>query len=108
MNILPLLPQNSLALTSLYPPLLQESPFHRGVEPGASPQGYPFYVPVRSPPRSYSFPSSMFISQTREKPVSPEPSMDAQLACRWMKVRVIKYCRFSYTYILVICLLHAF
>ncbi|XP_005744658.1 zinc finger protein GLIS2-like isoform X1 [Pundamilia nyererei] len=67
----------------------RESPFHRGVEPGASPQGYPFYVPVRSPPRSYSFPSSMFISQTREKPVSPEPSMDAQLACRWMKCHLL-------------------
>lgn len=78
----------SLALTPLYPPLLQEAAFHRGVEPGASPQGYPFYLPIRSPPRSYSFPSSMFISQTREKPVSPEPSMDAQLACRWMKVHL--------------------
>uniref|UniRef100_A0A3Q0S1R1 Zinc finger protein GLIS2 n=1 Tax=Amphilophus citrinellus TaxID=61819 RepID=A0A3Q0S1R1_AMPCI len=63
--------------------------FHRGVEPAASPQGYPFYLPVRSPPRSYSFPSSMFISQTREKPVSPEPSMDAQLACRWMKCHLL-------------------
>ncbi|KAL3996825.1 solute carrier family 41 [Sarotherodon galilaeus] len=45
--------------------------------------------PMESPPRSYSFPSSMFISQTREKPVSPEPSVDAQLACRWMKCHLL-------------------
>lgn len=74
---------------SLHPPLFQEPARHRGIEGGASPQGYPFYLPIASPPRGYSFPSSMFISQNREKQVSPEPSLDGQLACRWMKVNII-------------------
>ncbi|XP_029706565.1 zinc finger protein GLIS2-like [Takifugu rubripes] len=52
----------------------------RGVEGRASPQGYQFYLPVGSPPRAY-FPSSPFVGQNREKPVSPESS----LSCRWMK-----------------------
>ncbi|XP_034543526.1 zinc finger protein GLIS2-like [Notolabrus celidotus] len=62
---------------------------HRGVEGGASPQGFPFYLPIGSPPRAYSFPSSIFISQNTEKQVSPEPSLDGQLACRWMKCHLL-------------------
>ncbi|KAG7222544.1 hypothetical protein INR49_031659 [Caranx melampygus] len=62
---------------------------HPGVEGGASPHGYPFYLPIGSPPRGYSFPSSMFIGQNREKQVSPEPSLDGQLACRWMKCHLL-------------------
>ncbi|XP_070683776.1 zinc finger protein GLIS2-like [Pempheris klunzingeri] len=61
---------------------------HRGVEGGASPQGYPFYLPIGSPPRAYSFPP-MFIGQNRDKQVSPEPSLDGQLACRWMKCHLL-------------------
>ncbi|XP_068607479.1 zinc finger protein GLIS2-like [Brachionichthys hirsutus] len=63
----------------------QEAARHRGVEGGASPQGYPFYLPLRSPPRAYGFPSSMFIGQNRERRVSPD---DSQLTCRWMKCRL--------------------
>ncbi|KAA8595299.1 hypothetical protein FQN60_012434, partial [Etheostoma spectabile] len=62
---------------------------HRGLEGGASPQGYPFYLPIGSPPRAYSFPSSMFITQNRDKQASPEPSLDGQLACRWMKCHLL-------------------
>lgn len=62
---------------------------HRGVEGGASPRGYPFYLPIGSPPRAYSFPSSMFIGQHREKQFSPEPSLEGQLACRWMKCHLL-------------------
>ncbi|CAG5928777.1 zinc finger protein GLIS2-like [Menidia menidia] len=61
----------------------REMAYHRGVEGGASQHVYPFYLPLRSPPRCYSFPSSMIIGQHKEK--SPEPSMDGQLACRWTK-----------------------
>ncbi|XP_041642277.1 zinc finger protein GLIS2-like [Cheilinus undulatus] len=62
---------------------------HRGVEGGASPPGFPFYLPIGSPPGAYTFPSSIFIGQSREKPVSPEPSLDGQLACRWMKCHLL-------------------
>ncbi|CAF90902.1 unnamed protein product, partial [Tetraodon nigroviridis] len=54
------------------------------VEGRASPQGYQFYLPVGSPPGAY-IPSSAFVGQSREKPVSPGSSSDGQLACRWMK-----------------------
>ncbi|XP_069024179.1 zinc finger protein GLIS2-like [Embiotoca jacksoni] len=63
----------------------RDAAHHRCVEGGA----YPFYLPIRSPSRGYSFPSSMFIGQNREKPVSPEPSLDGQLACRWMKCHLL-------------------
>lgn len=76
-------------LSHFLPPVFQEAARHPGVEGGASPHGYPFYLPMGSPPRGYSFPSSMFVSQNREKQVSPEPSLDGQLACRWMKVDTI-------------------
>uniref|UniRef100_A0A672FNV7 Zinc finger protein GLIS2 n=1 Tax=Salarias fasciatus TaxID=181472 RepID=A0A672FNV7_SALFA len=62
---------------------------HRGVDGGVSPQGYPFYLPIRSPPRGYSFPSSLFLGQSRDKPASPEPSLEGQLACRWMKCHLL-------------------
>ncbi|XP_054459954.1 zinc finger protein GLIS2-like [Anoplopoma fimbria] len=62
---------------------------HRGLEGGASPQGYPFYLPIGSPPRAYSFPPSMFIGQNRDRQVSPEPSLDGQLACHWMKCHLL-------------------
>lgn len=74
---------------SLHLSLSQEPVRHRGMEGGGSPQGYPFYLPIGSPPRAYSFPSSIFIGQNREKQLSPEPSLDGQLACRWMKVNII-------------------
>ncbi|XP_041839105.1 zinc finger protein GLIS2-like [Melanotaenia boesemani] len=63
-----------------------EAAHHCGVE---GQHVYPFYLPVRNPPGGYSFPSSMFISQHREKPVSPKHSMDGQLACRWMKCHLL-------------------
>ncbi|KAF0037076.1 hypothetical protein F2P81_009950 [Scophthalmus maximus] len=66
-----------------------EAARHQGLEGGASPQGFPFYLPIGSPPRGYSFPSSMFIGQNREKQVSPEPSLDGQLACRWRKCHLL-------------------
>lgn len=55
----------------------------------ASPQSYLFYLPIGSPPRAYSFPSSMFLGQNREHKVSSEPSLEAQLACRWMKCHLL-------------------
>ncbi|XP_068177933.1 zinc finger protein GLIS2-like [Antennarius striatus] len=67
----------------------QEAVRHRSVEGGASPHGYPFYLPLRSPPRTYSFPSSMFIGPNRDRQISPEPSFDGQLTCRWMKCRLL-------------------
>lgn len=78
-------------MNEFFPPLapvsslfsLQELAPSRGVEGRASPQGYQFYLPVGSPPRAY-FPSSPFVGQNREKPVSPESS----LFCRWMKVKL--------------------
>ncbi|KAE8300490.1 Zinc finger protein GLIS2 GLI-similar 2 Neuronal Krueppel-like protein [Larimichthys crocea] len=76
--------------SSPQPHLFSREPVrHRGMEGGVSPQGYPFYLPIGSPPRAYSFPSSMFIGQNREKQVSPEPSLDGQLACRWMKCHLL-------------------
>lgn len=65
---------------------LQEPAHPPGVEGGASPQGYHFYLPVGSPPGAY-IPSSAFVGQNQEKLVSPDSSLDGQLACRWMKVR---------------------
>ncbi|XP_029368325.1 zinc finger protein GLIS2-like [Echeneis naucrates] len=67
----------------------REAARHQGLEGRASPHGYPFYLPMGSPPRGYSFPSSLFISQNREKQASPEPSLDGQLACRWMKCHLL-------------------
>ncbi|TKS68597.1 Zinc finger protein GLIS2 GLI-similar 2 [Collichthys lucidus] len=76
--------------SSPQPHLFSREPVrHRGMEGGVSPQGYPFYLPIGSPPRAYSFPSSMFIGQNREKQVSPEPSLDGQLACRWIKCHLL-------------------
>ncbi|KAM9856631.1 zinc finger protein GLIS2-like [Aulostomus maculatus] len=76
--------------SSPQPHLFSREPAHHpGVEGEASPQRYPFYLPIASPPRGYSFPSSMFIGQNREKQISPEPSMDGQLACRWMKCHLL-------------------
>lgn len=66
---------------------LQEPAHPPGVEGGASPQGYQFYLPVGSPPGAY-IPSSAFVGQKREKPVSPALPLDGQLACRWMKVKM--------------------
>ncbi|CAM9192544.1 unnamed protein product [Lampetra planeri] len=48
-----------------------------------------FGLPVSSPPGGFSFPSSMFMNQNRERQVSPEPSVDGQLACRWMKCHLL-------------------
>uniref|UniRef100_A0A672ZTC5 Zinc finger protein GLIS2 n=1 Tax=Sphaeramia orbicularis TaxID=375764 RepID=A0A672ZTC5_9TELE len=50
--------------------------------------GYVF-IWVCLPPRGYSFPSSMFIGQNREKQLSPEPSLEGQLTCRWMKCHLL-------------------
>lgn len=73
------------AVTSCFS--LQEPAHPPGMEGGASPQGYHFYLPVGSPPGAY-IPSSAFVGPNQEKPVSPESSLDGQLACRWMKVRL--------------------
>ncbi|XP_061882021.1 zinc finger protein GLIS2-like [Entelurus aequoreus] len=62
---------------------------HRGMEGDSSPRRYPFYLPMASPPAGYSFPSSLLIGQKREMQVSPEPSLDAQLTCRWMKCHLL-------------------
>uniref|UniRef100_A0A3Q2CHW7 Zinc finger protein GLIS2 n=1 Tax=Cyprinodon variegatus TaxID=28743 RepID=A0A3Q2CHW7_CYPVA len=61
------------------------------VEGRASQPGFPFYLSMRSLQRGYSFPSpsSVFISQQRDKPVSPEPSQDGQLICRWKKCNLL-------------------
>ncbi|KAF3687956.1 Zinc finger protein GLIS2 GLI-similar 2 Neuronal Krueppel-like protein [Channa argus] len=67
----------------------REAARYRGGDGGTSPSGYPFYLPIGSPPRGYSFPSSMFLSQNTEKQVSPENSVDGQLACRWMKCHLL-------------------
>uniref|UniRef100_A0A667ZJM1 Zinc finger protein GLIS2 n=1 Tax=Myripristis murdjan TaxID=586833 RepID=A0A667ZJM1_9TELE len=67
--------------------LFQEAAYPRCVEGGASPQGYQFYLPIGSPVGRYSFPSSL--GQNREKRVSPEPLLDDQLACRWMKCHLL-------------------
>ncbi|KAM6939679.1 zinc finger protein GLIS2-like [Xenentodon cancila] len=76
--------------SSPQPPLFfQEGTHHRSTEGAASQHGYPFYLPISSPPKGYSFPSSMFVNQHGEKPVFPEPSVDGQLACRWMKCHLL-------------------
>ncbi|XP_029284133.1 zinc finger protein GLIS2-like isoform X2 [Cottoperca gobio] len=62
---------------------------HRSVEGGAPLQGYPFYLPIGSPPRAYSFPPSVFLAQSREKQLCAEPSLDGQLTCRWMKCHLL-------------------
>ncbi|AWP05246.1 putative zinc finger protein GLIS2-like [Scophthalmus maximus] len=72
------------------PSSLLESPHSsRSPQPHVFSRGFPFYLPIGSPPRGYSFPSSMFIGQNREKQVSPEPSLDGQLACRWRKCHLL-------------------
>ncbi|KAM9314247.1 zinc finger protein GLIS2-like [Pholidichthys leucotaenia] len=67
----------------------REAAYHGGMDGGASPQGFPFYFPIRSPQRSYSFPSSIFIGHARERPVSSESLLDGQLTCRWMKCHLL-------------------
>ncbi|XP_051941128.1 zinc finger protein GLIS2-like [Hippocampus zosterae] len=67
----------------------REATLHRRVEADASPPRYPFYMPIASPPAGYSFPSSLFSGQKRDKQATPEPSLDAQLACRWMKCHLL-------------------
>lgn len=76
---------NEAALSSSFSP--QEPAHPPAVEGRASPQGYQFYLPVGSPPGAYIH-SSAFVGQNREKPVSPESSLDGQLTCRWMKVKI--------------------
>ncbi|XP_017263735.1 zinc finger protein GLIS2-like [Kryptolebias marmoratus] len=63
--------------------------YQRSADGGASQRGYPFYLPIRSLQRGFSFPSSTIISPHREKPLSPEPSPDGQLVCRWRKCRLL-------------------
>ncbi|XP_077381673.1 zinc finger protein GLIS2-like [Festucalex cinctus] len=70
-------------------PFSREAPLHRRVEGDASPQRYPFYLPIASPPAGYNFPSALFSGQKKDKQASPEPSLDAQLACRWMKCHLL-------------------
>ncbi|MEQ2254565.1 hypothetical protein ILYODFUR_004982, partial [Ilyodon furcidens] len=77
----------------------REAPWHHSVEGGASQPGFPFYLPMRSLQRGYTFPSSVFISHYREKPVSPEPSQDGQLACRWRKVSFIMNLSYLVSYV---------
>ncbi|XP_057698947.1 zinc finger protein GLIS2-like [Corythoichthys intestinalis] len=66
----------------------QEAVLQRA-ESDASPQRYPFYLPISSPPLGYGFPASVFGGQKRDKQVSPEPSLDARLACRWIKCHLL-------------------
>ncbi|XP_013871274.1 zinc finger protein GLIS2 [Austrofundulus limnaeus] len=63
----------------------EAAPHHHSAEGGASQCGYPFYLPIRSLQRGFSFPSSTIISPHREKPLSPVPSADGQLVCQWKK-----------------------
>ncbi|XP_061627881.1 zinc finger protein GLIS2-like isoform X1 [Phyllopteryx taeniolatus] len=67
----------------------EEATLHRRVEGDASPQRYPFYLPIASTPVGYGFPSSVFNGQKSDMQVSPEPSLDAQLACRWIKCHLL-------------------
>ncbi|XP_008425063.1 zinc finger protein GLIS2-like [Poecilia reticulata] len=67
----------------------REASWHHSVDGGASQPGFPFYFPMRSLQRGYSFSSSVFIGQHREKAVSPEPSQEGQLACRWKKCHLL-------------------
>ncbi|XP_034044296.1 zinc finger protein GLIS2-like [Thalassophryne amazonica] len=67
----------------------QEAAYQRGVEGGASPQGYQFYLPIGSSHGGYGFPSSVFIGQNRQKRDSPELSLDGQLACHWTKCHLL-------------------
>ncbi|XP_076023433.1 zinc finger protein GLIS2 [Genypterus blacodes] len=76
--------------SSPLPHLFSREPAHaRCVEGGASSQGYQFYLPMGSSAGGYSFPSSVFIGQHREQRASPEPSLDGQLTCRWMKCHLL-------------------
>uniref|UniRef100_A0A1A8CJE9 Zinc finger protein GLIS2 n=1 Tax=Nothobranchius kadleci TaxID=1051664 RepID=A0A1A8CJE9_NOTKA len=67
----------------------REAAHLRSLESGASQQSYPFYLPTQSLQQGYSFPSSTFNSQHRDKPLSPEPSPDSQLVCRWKKCHLL-------------------
>uniref|UniRef100_A0A147B0J9 Zinc finger protein GLIS2 n=1 Tax=Fundulus heteroclitus TaxID=8078 RepID=A0A147B0J9_FUNHE len=67
----------------------REGSWHHSAEGGASPPGFPFYLPMRSLQRGYTFPSSVFLGQPREKTVSPEPPHDGQLICRWKKCHLL-------------------
>uniref|UniRef100_A0A3Q2DVP7 Zinc finger protein GLIS2 n=2 Tax=Cyprinodon variegatus TaxID=28743 RepID=A0A3Q2DVP7_CYPVA len=85
-------PLESQHSSSPQPHLLsREASWHHSVEGRASQPGFPFYLSMRSLQRGYSFPSpsSVFISQQRDKPVSPEPSQDGQLICRWKKCNLL-------------------
>ncbi|XP_077575209.1 zinc finger protein GLIS2-like [Stigmatopora nigra] len=66
----------------------QDGAFQR-TEGDMSPQRYPFYMPISSPPLGYNFPPSVFGGQKRDHRVSPEPSLDARLACRWIKCHLL-------------------
>ncbi|RVE75901.1 hypothetical protein OJAV_G00003300 [Oryzias javanicus] len=68
---------------------LRDAAFHPGLESGASQHSYPFYLPVGSPQRGYSFPSPVFMTQQGEKPVPSELSQDGQLTCRWNKCNLL-------------------
>ncbi|XP_037117063.1 zinc finger protein GLIS2-like [Syngnathus acus] len=70
-------------------PFLREAALNRRVEGNTSPQRYPFYVPIASPTVGYTFPSTLFSGQKRDKQVSPETSLDVQLACRWKKCHLL-------------------
>ncbi|XP_061686873.1 zinc finger protein GLIS2-like isoform X2 [Syngnathoides biaculeatus] len=79
-------PHNSRSGGSPRPqPFFREATLHGRVEGDGSPQRYPFYLPIASPPVGYGFPSAVFNGQKSDARVSPEPSLDAQLACRWTK-----------------------
>uniref|UniRef100_A0A672ZSV7 Zinc finger protein GLIS2 n=1 Tax=Sphaeramia orbicularis TaxID=375764 RepID=A0A672ZSV7_9TELE len=85
-----LTPESSHSSSSPQPHLFsRELPHHHSVDGGSSSASLPFYLPIGSPPRGYSFPSSMFIGQNREKQLSPEPSLEGQLTCRWMKCHLL-------------------
>ncbi|CAL8333860.1 unnamed protein product [Lota lota] len=83
----PTSPRGSPLSSPLPYPFPREPSNQHYIEGRGSPDGYPYYLPIKSQVGGYSFPSSVFIGQTRE---SPElPSLDDQLACRWMKCHLL-------------------
>ncbi|KAJ8366942.1 hypothetical protein AAFF_G00336460, partial [Aldrovandia affinis] len=60
----------------------------RYTEGGVSPQAFQFFLPIGAR-GGFHLPPSMFIGQRKDTRASPELSVDEQLACRWMKCRLL-------------------
>ncbi|KAM6972417.1 zinc finger protein GLIS2 [Aplochiton taeniatus] len=79
-------PHRTSPVTHFY---VREATPHRYVEGGASPQGYPFFLPIRSQGSGFDLTSSMFIGPNGGTRVSPDSSLDEQLSCQWTKCHLL-------------------